>query len=78
MGNDNGGAALPCSVQSILNNLLALRVQGRGGLVQEEDLGVPHQSPGDGDALLLSPAELRAPFPHVGAVALQRERGTQA
>ena len=65
--------ALPGLVQSLLYYLLALCVQGRGGLVQEEDFGVPHQSTGDGNALLLAPRQLGALAAHVGAVALQEE-----
>ena len=37
---------------------LALRVQGRGRLVQQQDRGVPDDGPGDGDSLLLAAAEL--------------------
>ena len=33
--------------------LLALRVEGRGCLVEEEDAGVADQGPGDGHTLLL-------------------------
>ena len=32
-------------VQRLLHHLLTLHVQGRGGLVQQEDLGVPDQDP---------------------------------
>ena len=55
VSDDDTGPALPGLVQSLLHYLLALCVQGRGGLVQEEDFGVPHESSGDGDALLLPP-----------------------
>ena len=34
--------------------LLALRVEGRGCLVEEEDAGVADEGPGDGNPLLLA------------------------
>ena len=55
VSDDDTGPALPGLVQSILHYPLTLCVQGRGGLVQEEDFGVPHESSGNGDALLLPP-----------------------
>ena len=74
VSDDDTGAPLPGFVQSFLDHLLTLSVQGRGGLVKEEDLGVPDQRSGDGDALLLPAAQLR-PFAYIGAVALStRER----
>ena len=77
VSNDDTGAALPGFVQSLLDHLLTLSVQGRGGFIKEEDLGVPDQRSGDGDALLLPPAQLR-PFTDVGAVALSTREGTQS
>lgn len=38
--------------------LLALGVQGGGGLVQQQDLGVTDDRSGDGDALFLATGEL--------------------
>lgn len=38
--------------------LLALGVQSRGGLIQEQDLGVADDRSGDGDALLLATGQL--------------------
>lgn len=38
--------------------LLALGVQGRGGLIQQQDLGVTDDRPGDGNALFLAAGEL--------------------
>ena len=71
VSDDDGGTALPGFVQSLLDHLLTLSVQGRGGLVKEEDLGVPDQRTGDGDALLLPPAQL-GPLAYIGAVALSK------
>lgn len=55
-------------------HLLALRVQGRSGLIQEEDLGVSDDGPGDGDALLLAAGQLGALGADVCVVFLQQER----
>merc|ERR1711990_155514 len=41
-------------IQRLLHHLLALHVQGRGGFIQQEDLGVPDQNPGNCNPLLLS------------------------
>ena len=71
MGNDDGGAALPGLVQCLLHYLLTLCVQGRGGLVQEKDPGVSHQSPGNGDALLLSSTQLSPLGSNISVVTLE-------
>jgi hypothetical protein len=57
MRYSNGRASLSCSVKCRLDHLLGLRVQGRGGLVEQQDLGVAEQGAGDGDTLLLAPRE---------------------
>ena len=64
VGNDNGCAAFPSSVQGLLYSGFTLCVQGRGGFVKEEDLGVGHQCSGDCNTLLLSTAQLGARFSH--------------
>ena len=51
-------------LQLHLHVLAQLQVQGPQGLVQQQDLGLVGQSPGDGHPLLLSPGEL--PHPSVG------------
>lgn len=53
--------------------LLALRVQGGGGLVQEQDLGVTYDRPGDGDALLLAAGQLRTLGTDIGVVFLRQD-----
>ena len=70
VSNDNGGPSLPGLVQCLLNHLLTLRVQGRGGLIKEEDLGVSDQCSSDGYPLLLSAAQLSALCSNIGVVAL--------
>ncbi len=41
VGDGDGGAALLGALQGLLHNLLALCVQGRGGLIQQQDGRVP-------------------------------------
>lgn len=58
-------------VQCLLHHLLALRVQGAGGLVQDQDRRVLEQGPGDADArniqvMLQTEFELRQPVDPVG------------
>lgn len=62
-----------CSSEFNEAYLLALGVQGGGGLVQEQDLGVAYDRPGDGDALLLSARKLRTLRADVGVVFLRQE-----
>lgn len=63
--------------QSVLErHLLALCVQGRGGLVQQQDLGLAYDRPGDGDALFLTTRQLRALGAHVGVIFLRQEKIT--
>ena len=57
--------------------LLALGVEGGGGLVEEQYPGVPHQRPGDGHPLLLPARQLRALAAHPRAVS-QGEAGDEA
>ena len=42
VGNDDGGSAMLGSVESFLHCPLTFGVQGRGGLIQNEDLWPPH------------------------------------
>ena len=74
MSYDDGSPALPGLVQSLLYYLLTLCVQGRGGLVQEEDLGVPHQSTGNGYTLLLTSRQLGSLSTYISVESLQQER----
>lgn len=54
--------------------LLTLRVQRRGGLIEQQDLGVANDRPGDGDALLLTARQLRTLRAHVGVIFLLSKR----
>ena len=73
VGNDNGCATFPGLVQSLLDYLLTLGVQGRGGFVKEEDLGVTDQSPSNGNSLLLPSTQLGALGSNIGIVALRMQ-----
>ncbi|GJC95043.1 hypothetical protein ColKHC_03869 [Colletotrichum higginsianum] len=57
MGDGNGGAALGGLVEGGLDDVLRLGIEGRRGLVQQQDLGVADEGAGDGDALLLAAGE---------------------
>lgn len=47
------------------HSLLTLHVQGTGGFIQDEDAGIPHEGPGDGQTLLLPHGQLAAFLPHL-------------
>jgi len=70
VGNHNAGASFPGLVQSFLDDLFALCVQCRSGFVQEEDFGVSDECTGNGYALFLSPADLRALWTNICVVGL--------
>lgn len=57
VGDRNRRAPLRGRVERRLHNLLALRVERAGGLVEEEDLGVSDQCAGDCNTLLLASGE---------------------
>src|SRR5262245_10307636 len=46
-----------------LDDGLGLVVEGAGGLVEDQDAGIPDQRPGDGDSLPLAAREGRSPLP---------------
>ena len=72
VSDHDGCPALPGLVQSILHNLLTLCVQGRGGLIQEEDFGVPYQSTGNGNALLLTSRQLTTSLPNMCVITIRK------
>lgn len=53
--------------------LLALGVQGRGGLVQQQDLGITDDRPGNGNALFLAAGELWTLGTHIRVVFLRQQ-----
>ena len=57
VGDDEGGASVHQVGEGLLDEVLALRVEGGGGLVEDEDGGVVQDGAGDGEALLLAAGE---------------------
>lgn len=57
MRHSDGSATLCGGIQSCLDDLLGLGVEGRGGFVEKEDLRIAEESTCDGDALFLAAAE---------------------
>ena len=74
VSDHNGGPSLPGLVQCLLNHLLTLCVQGRGGLIKEKDFGISDQCSSNGYPLLLSSTQLSALCSNVGVVALNRDK----
>ena len=68
--NNDGGGVFRQLCQSLLHNPLALSVQGRGGLVQQQDFRLPYQSPGNGNPLPLPTGQLGASLSHWSVVSL--------
>ena len=71
VGDGDDGFAGGKFFQGGLDHALALRIEGGGGFVEEEDWGVLQQGAGDGEALLLSAGELAALVADDGLVALR-------
>lgn len=57
MRNDNHGPPLSDVVKRFLHDPLGLGVEGRGGLIQKQDLGVGDDAASDDNALLLATRE---------------------
>ena len=68
--DDQRGAAGGDALERFLERLLGAAVQGRSGLVEDEDRRVLQEHAGDGDALLLAAGELEAALADRGGVAL--------
>ena len=73
VGDGDGGPPLLSSVQRVLDNLLALGVQGGGGLIQQEDGGVAEHGAGNDHPLLLATRQLLALATNVGLITLKNE-----
>lgn len=54
----------PCTLLSA-HHRIAVPIQSAGGFVEDEDGGTPHQSAGDGDALLLPRRQLPSSLPYI-------------
>jgi hypothetical protein len=53
-------------IQCGLHHSFTFCIQGWGGLVQQKDLGIADQGPGNGDSLFLSPTQLRPSLTNQG------------
>ena len=74
VSDDNGCSTLPCFIESFLDDFLALRIEGRGGLIEKEDLGVSDESSCNGDSLLLSTAQLGTLATNISGIALYKKK----
>ena len=67
--DDHRGTSFEQVVQSILHEFFALGVEGRGGLVEDQNVGVFQHGACDREALSLASGEFRAAVSDVGVVA---------
>jgi hypothetical protein len=70
MGNGDCRAILSNSVKSSLDNLLSTDIDSAGGLVEDENLGLPDNGPRNGNALTLAAGQLGTTFTDLSVVAL--------
>ncbi len=54
MGDNDRSSTLHSSIKSLLNNLLALFIEGASCLVKNKNLGILNESTGNSNALLLT------------------------
>ncbi|TLS21369.1 uncharacterized protein PpBr36_10204 [Pyricularia pennisetigena] len=73
-GDGDAIARLGGLAEGLLDDLFAFGVEGAGGLVEQQDLGVADEGAGDGDALPLAARELGAVGPGGGAEAVGQRR----
>jgi len=59
VGDDEGGASGHQGAEAALDMDLGSRIQGTGGLVEDQDVGVGKRGPGDGDELKLAVRQSR-------------------
>ena len=67
---NDGGPVLHQLNDGILNQSLRFCIQGRGGLIQDQDGRIGHHCAGNADTLLLTPAELASAFTDAFFVAM--------
>lgn len=70
VGDEEGGAAAHGAFHGLEDFVLGARIDGRGGVVEDEDLRVEQQGARDGDALSLAAGEVHAGFAEHGVVAV--------
>ena len=61
-------------MQRLHQVFLGFRVEGGCGFVEDQDARIAHESPGDGDALLLADGELAHACAELGVVAFGQGR----
>jgi hypothetical protein len=66
VGDDEHGGARAGLAEPPEDRLLHARVDGRGGVIENEQLGLADHRPGDRDPLPLAAREAGAPLPHTG------------
>src|SRR5437867_7193901 len=66
MSDHEGGPAMHQAGQSLANKRFRFRIDGRGGLVQDQDGWVVHDGPSQGDSLDLPAAEPLPALPDLG------------
>ena len=75
MRDDQHGAVVHQALERLLDQPLALGVERRGGLVEQQDRRVLEQGPRDGQPLALAARDLHAALADHRVVALRRGRG---
>src|SRR5712691_5655464 len=71
MGDDEGRTILSEATDSLLDQLLGLRIDGRCGLIEDQDLGIAQDSSDNGDPLALPPGELVPPLADLRVIAVR-------
>ncbi|MCY1291635.1 hypothetical protein D9M70_408320 [compost metagenome] len=70
VGDHQGGAAAHQGRQGLLDQMLAFRVQGTGGFIQQQDWGIHQQRASNGQALPLAAGQADTALPQMRLVAL--------
>ena len=74
MGDEQDRARCRLALDGVEDGRLGLGVDGREGIVEHQDLGLPHQRAGQRDALLLPARELHAALADDGVEAVGQRR----
>ena len=71
VGDHNGGLSTGENAEGVLNQLFGFGIHGRGGFVQNQDLGITENGAGDGDSLPLSARKILEAKADLGMVAVR-------